>query len=58
MHKIKRFLAEREVLVGLFVRGVLAMVTDIRSDLDWHFTAAMLLILGILALFTLLGLDI
>jgi hypothetical protein len=58
MHKIKRFLAEREVLIGLVIFGVLVMFADICSDLDWHFTAAKLRIVGILALFTLLGFDL
>ncbi len=58
MHKIKRFLVEREVLLGLVIFEVLVMFADFCSDMDWHFTAAMLRILGILALFTLLGLDL
>jgi hypothetical protein len=58
MHKIRRFLAEREVLIGLVIFGVLVMFADICSDLDWHFTAATFRIVGILALFTLLGFDL
>jgi hypothetical protein len=57
MHKIKRFLAEREVLIGLVIFGVLVMFADICSDLDWHFTAATLRIVGILILLALFGFD-
>jgi hypothetical protein len=56
MHKIRRFLAEREVLIGLVIFGVLVMFADICSDLDWHFTAATLRIVGILVLLALLDL--
>ena len=58
MHKLRRFLVEREVLLGLVIFGVLVMFADFCSDMDWHFTAAVLRFLGILALFTLLGLDL
>jgi len=58
MHKLRRFLVERDMLVGLVIFGVLVMVADIFSDVDWHFTAATIRILGIIALFGLLGFDI
>jgi len=56
MHKIKRFLAERDVLIGLVIFGVFWLwFADICSDLDCHFTAATLRIVGILALLHLVG---
>jgi len=57
MHIIKRFLAEREVLIGLVIFGVLVMVADIFSDLELHFIAAMMRVFGIIVLLGLLGLD-
>jgi hypothetical protein len=50
MWRLKRFLAEREALIGIVIFGVLVMVADILSDLEWHGVAAFLRIVGIAAL--------
>lgn len=56
--KIKRFLAEREALIGIVIFGVLVMLADFCSDLDWHFTAALLRLFGFVSLLALFGLDL
>lgn len=56
--KLKRFLSERETLIGIVIFGVLVMLADIFSDLDWHGVAASLRILGIVALVALFVLDL
>lgn len=55
--RVKRFLAEREALIGIVIFGVLVMLADICSDLDWHFTAALLRLCGIASLIMLFALD-
>jgi hypothetical protein len=57
MWRLKRFLAEREALIGIVIFGVLVMVADILSDLEWHGFAAFLRIVGIAALVALVVLD-
>ena len=57
MWRLKRFLAEREALIGIVIFGVLVMVADILSDLEWHGAAAFLRIVGIAALVALAVLD-
>ncbi|MFA0733396.1 MAG: hypothetical protein LKKZDAJK_002705 [Candidatus Fervidibacter sp.] len=57
MWRLKRFLAEREALIGIVIFGVLVMVADILSDLEWHGVAAFLRIVGIAALVALAVLD-
>jgi len=57
MHFIRRFLAEREAFIGIVIFGVLVMLADIFSDLEWHGVAAVLRVCGIAALLVLLILD-
>ena len=55
---VKRFLAEREALISIVIFGVLVMLADICSDMDWHFTAALLRSLGVASLILVFVLDL
>lgn len=57
MMRLKRFLAEREAFIGIVIFGVLVMLADICSDLDYHSIAALLRVLGVIALILLFALD-
>lgn len=57
--RLKRFLAEREILVGIVILGLLAMIADIAAD--WKqglFAAVIVRIVACVALLVLLLLDI
>ncbi|MCX7642637.1 MAG: hypothetical protein N2116_02355, partial [Armatimonadetes bacterium] len=58
MLRLKRFLAEKEVLISVVIFGVLVMLADIFSDLNWQGFSVALRVLGVLSLIGLFILDI
>jgi hypothetical protein len=55
---MRRFLVERETLIGLVIFGLLTMVADIFGDFKWDSTAAVIRLTAIVALAALLVLDL
>ena len=54
LYRLKRLLAEREVLIGLGIFGIAVMVADLFNDLNWSVAAAVTRGVGLLLLMLLL----
>lgn len=52
---LKRFLAERQVFVSIVIFGVMGMLSDLFSELNWHIVS---ITLKIVAIFSLIGIFV
>lgn len=57
LYRLKRYLLERDVLVSIIVLGVMVMIADIFSDLEWKRAAAITRIVCIALLATIFVVD-